>query len=86
MEKEESDWWVLMPVLIVSLTGLIIMLALLCMPWRSQQKKQPQPAKQTQERDTVVTFPPDTLVYPSGATGSLRFDWETGEKGKLIEK
>jgi len=22
--------------------------------------------------------------YPSGATGSLRFDWETGEKGKLI--
>jgi len=37
-------------------------------------------------QDTVVTFPPDTLVYPSGATGSLRFDWETGEKGKLIEK
>lgn len=24
--------------------------------------------------------------YPSGATGSLRFDWMTGEKGKLIEK
>ena len=22
--------------------------------------------------------------YPSGETGSLRYDWETGEKGELI--
>ena len=28
----------------------------------------------------------DVYKYPSGNTGSLRFDWETGEKGKLIEK
>ena len=26
----------------------------------------------------------DIYKYPSGNTGSLRFDWETGEKGKLI--
>ena len=26
----------------------------------------------------------DVYKYPSGNTGSLRFDWETGEKGKLI--
>ncbi len=28
----------------------------------------------------------DMYKYPSGNTGSLRFDWMTGEKGKLIEK
>ena len=36
-----------------------------------------------QLHDTTVL---DVYKYPSGNTGSLRFDWETGEKGKLIEK
>lgn len=28
----------------------------------------------------------DEFIYPSGAKGSLRFDWMTGEKGKLIRE
>ena len=36
-----------------------------------------------QLHDTTALY---IYKYPSGNTGSLSFDWETGEKGKLIEK
>lgn len=45
------------------------------------EKEKIEPVKQL--HDTTAL---DEFIYPSGVKGSLRFDWETGEKGKLIEK
>lgn len=73
---------------LIKMTWVLIFALLICIiaiKLIPREKRSPNEPKQGLKFETSDSIPLMMYTYPSGATGSLERDFETGQKGTLIK-